>query len=154
MKIDMINTITGKLGLSGLRSTALRVEEQVVATPAEVLKAFITFGGEGWLLTAQGVRPHIGTRFEECEGEWPEEGERFNEASSLRVQRCPRGWFLTLIEETSGSDILARSVRQLADGSEGALLYEVYYREECRDNEWRPFTCRFAGFEKGRINHV
>jgi hypothetical protein len=156
MNIEAINASLESFGLNSVSSVGLTVSEKAVSLAEEVMAEFIAFGGSGWLLTAGVPTPWINNDISEARDQWPEEGERCAGSRSLRLQRAPGGWCLTVIEEAPRGDMVMREAEHLGSGAPGSLRYGVYYREVVvgSHRELRPYTCRFLGFGKGAKDHA
>ena len=98
--IGVINSVLRSNGLGTVRLGQITNASapQTVATATEAMQAFLSFGGEGWLCTAES--PSIqhtasGGGWPPSENAWPLHGELAKEESgrklSLHLRRTPRG---------------------------------------------------------------
>ena len=172
--IGVINSVLRSNGLGTVRLGQITNASapQTVATATEAMQAFLSFGGEGWLCTADSrdvFHSAPGGVWPPPDSVWPLHGELAKEDGgrklSLHLRRTPRGWSLVWLEETGATDgrsclvetRLHRHKEKPEEKSRLLLCYTVAWTPEWIGDtangheELRPTAYRFAGFRTKEI---
>jgi hypothetical protein len=152
--IEILSAVCGEL--PRLKPARIVATDTGYTDAADVLSAFLAFGGEGWLCTTDSKAIYRLPSDTPSGEEYPLHGELAKGGTSLHLrQDGAGGWTLTRLEETADEHTLCFESTLLAyDPGVGYLRYQVCHEpvapgipEATQDiQELRPARSRFLGF--------
>jgi hypothetical protein len=159
---EILNPILTAHGLGEVRpGTLTLVNEATVFDAAEAMRRFLSFGGQGWLCTAESrsiLHTQPGGAWPPPASAWALQGEVANGLRSLHLRRTPAGWHLATLEEIEATPA-AGATSCLVDSYLHTpvpalrLCYTVAWfpvwigTPGTGHEELRPAASRFTGFQ-------
>jgi hypothetical protein len=151
---NVVEDLLKELGLtypSSVSSGRIKANCRHFPDADSTLQAFIAFGGQGWLCTAESptIEEFNGSGLIKPEGQWPRWGELVNGEISLHLRHTGAGWSLVELWEVADSEGILMKKHYL--GKNNRLNYHVFYELQETNGElsYRPRLSRFLGFSKG-----